>query len=287
MELLLRRYLWVVDLIGIGIGAALAGHAAATLIGAALPAPRAVAPHRRLPPPPRASIAAGDKSIDAIVGRNLFCSACGDAPPEPERSRRPLRLLAIMFAPPPFDPGWSLAVVRDDAAGTTGAYGVGARVGGATVNEIQDVRVVLDVGRGRRELLELLARRPGDPVERRLPPDEGFDGVRKVGAHSYEIRRAALDRFLGGGVTPPWPRVVPQTRDGVPVGFRLSGVGGDGPFAALGLANGDLLRAVNGRPLATPDAALAAVTAVRSADRLTLQIERDGRSIRFDYAIVP
>ena len=36
----------------------------------------------------------------------------------------------------PFDPGWSLASGRADAAGTTGAYGVGARVGDATVNEL-------------------------------------------------------------------------------------------------------------------------------------------------------
>ncbi|HEY7374989.1 MAG TPA: type II secretion system protein GspC [Polyangia bacterium] len=287
MELVLRRYLWVVDLIGIAIGAVLAGDAAATLIAAALPPPGAALSARRAQPPPRASIVAVGKPIDGIVGRNIFCSACGDAPaaPEPERSRRPLRLLAIMFAPPPFDPGWSLAIVRDDAAGTTGAYGVGDRVGDAAVREIQDVRVLLDVGRGRRELLELLARRPGEPPERRLPADESFDGVRQIGAHSYEVRRAVVDRFLGGGITPPWPRVVPQTRDGAPAGFLLTGVRGNSPFAALGLANGDLLRAVNGQSLATPEAALAALSTLRAASQLALLIERDGRVVRLDYVI--
>jgi len=285
MELLLRRYLWVIDLIGILIGSALAGHAAATLMAAALPSPRDAPPARRAPSPSRASMAARDRSVDGIVGRNMFCSACGHEAPAPERSRRPLRLLAIMFAPPPFDPGWSLAIVRDDAAGTTGAYGVGARVGDATVSDIQDVRVLLDVGRGRRELLELLARRPGDPPERRLPADESFEGVRKIGPHSYEVRRAAVDRFLGGGLTPPWPRVVPQTRDGEPVGFLLTGVRGNGPFAALGLADGDLLRSVNGQSLATPEVALAALSALRTASEFSLRIERAGRIVRFDYVI--
>src|SRR5438874_2707137 len=44
MNFLLRRYLWVVDLIGIGIGSALAGHATALMITAALPSPAAAQP---------------------------------------------------------------------------------------------------------------------------------------------------------------------------------------------------------------------------------------------------
>ena len=138
------------------------------------------------------------------------------------------------------------------------------------------------------------------PNSRILPPDASGDGVRKTGAHSYEITRAAQDQFLRGGTTPPWPRIVPQTRDGAPIGARLSvigpdgwtpiglrlfGIGRDGPFAAIGLASGDLLLEVNGRSIATPDAALAAFTSVRTASHVWLLVERDGRRIRMDYAI--
>src|SRR5215831_3577996 len=128
MEFLLRRHIWVVDLIGIAIGAALAGHAASVVIGAALPAPHAAAQSRRARLADPGAVATADKSIDGIVGRNVFCSACGDAPAA-EPSRRPLRLLAIMLAPPPLDRRWSVAVVRDDEAATTGPYGLGARLG--------------------------------------------------------------------------------------------------------------------------------------------------------------
>jgi general secretion pathway protein C len=191
-----------------------------------------------------------------------------------------------MFAPPPSDPRWSVAVIRDDEAATAGPYGVGARLGDATIAAIEDVRVVLDVGRGRREFLDLLRRQARAPSDGRLAPPDAFgDGVRKTGAHSYEIRRAALAQFLAGGMTPRWPRVVPETRDGEPVGFRLSGVDRDGPFAAIGLGNGDLLLEVNGRSIATPDAALAAFSTLRTASHVWLVIEHDGRRIRVDYSI--
>lgn len=282
MDFSLRRYVWVIDLIGIGIGAVLAGHATATLLGARLPssAPRALsttAPRSRAAPPP-------DKSIDAIVDRNIFSSSHRDAPVL-ERTRRALRLLAIMFARPPADPRWSVAVIRDDEAVTTGPYGVGAPLGDATIEAIEEVRVILDDGRGHREILDLLPRSPEQRLTRNGPDDATFDGVRKIGARSYEVQRSALDRFLQGGVTPPWPRIVPQTRDGQANGLLLAGIRHDSAFAALGLAGGDVLLAVNGRTITTPDAALAAYAALRTADRVSLAIERDGRRMQLDYVI--
>ena len=281
MEALLRRHLWVVDLIGIGICAALAGHAAATSLGALLPQPQAP-PARRARVSGPAPMSPADKSIDAIVGRDVFGSTRGDAPPA-ERSRRALTLLAIMFAPPPSDPRWSVAIVRDDETATTGPYGVGARLGDATIEAIEAVRVVLHVGHGRRELLELLRDRPRAAADRRRGPPE--HGIKQTGARSYEVRRATLDQFLAGGVASPMPRVVPQMRDGQPVGLRLLGVGQDGPFAALGLASGDLLLEVNGRSIETPDAAFAAYAALRKAEHVWLLIERAGQRTRLDYAV--
>jgi membrane-associated protease RseP (regulator of RpoE activity) len=193
-----------------------------------------------------------------------------------------LKLLAIMFAPPPSDPRWSIAVVRDETTSAVGPLGIGARVGDATVAAIEDVRVFLDVGRGCLEVLELLV-----PRVRVSGPGRSSmtDGVTRTGPHRYEIERAAVDRLLHGGITPPWPRVVPQTRDGAPVGFRLFGVRDDSPFHAIGLANGDTLIEVNGRSITTPDSALAAYGALRAADQVSLVLERDGRRVRMDYLI--
>jgi len=278
MDVLLRRYLWVVDLIGIMVGAALAGDATATMIAAALPMD-AAPPARRVetpaPPPPP------NKSVEHIVQRNIFCSTCTGTR-LPEQTRRALTLLAIMYAPPPSDPRWSVAIVRDDAAATTGPYAVGARLGDATVAAIEDVRVVLDE-HGRTELLELLPQRRSPPG--RAPAKATFDGIRQTAANRFEVRRDVLEQFLAGGITPGWPRVVPQARDGEPVGFRVFGIAANSPFAALGLASGDVLLQVNGRSIATPAAALAAVTSLRTANHVSLSIARGDRLIRLDYDI--
>jgi len=278
MDVLLRRYLWVVDLIGIMVGAALAGDATATMIAAALPmdaAPSARRVETPAPPPPP------NKSVEHIVQRNIFCSTCTGTP-LPEQTRRALTLLAIMYAPPPSDPRWSVAIVRDDAAATTGPYAVGARLGDATVAAIEDVRVVLDE-HGRTELLELLPQRRSPPG--RAPAKATFDGIRQTAANRFEVRRDVLEQFLAGGITPGWPRVVPQARDGEPVGFRVFGIAANSPFAALGLASGDVLLQVNGRSIATPAAALAAVTSLRTANHVSLSIARGDRLIRLDYDI--
>jgi hypothetical protein len=284
MDGLLRRHLWVLDLIAILAGAALAGDATATLIAGALPAPAAARPaavvHARAP-----ARGLEDTATDGIVARNIFCSACGGAPAA-EPSTLPFRLLAIMFAPVPLDELWSTAIVRDEAAGTTGPYGLGAALGDATIVAIEDVRVVLDVGGGRREILELLSPRPGGaPFEPRLPADPSFDGVKKVGEGRYEVRRAFIDHALIGGVVPPWPRVVPGARRGDLVGLMVAGIQGGTPVAAIGLEDGDLLLQANGLSLATLDGALRAVTALRTADHIRVAIERHGRSIRIDYLV--
>ena len=309
MDVLLRRYLWVVDLIGIMVGAALAGDATATLIAAALPMEAAPSARRveaavpPTPPPPP------NKSVEHIVQRNIFCSTCTGTR-LPEQTRRALTLLAIMYAPPPSDPRWSVAIVRDDAAATTGPYAVGARLGDATVAAIEDVRVVLDE-HGRTELLELLPQRRSPPG--RAPAKATFDGIRQTAANRFEVRRDVLEQFLAGGITPGWPRVVPQARDGevtesgtlkgfpnppamvrgeqsspaphAPIGFRVFGIAANSPFAALGLASGDVLLQVNGRSIATPAAALAAVTSLRTANHVSLSIARGDRLIRLDYDV--
>jgi general secretion pathway protein C len=277
---LLRRRIWVVNVFGILLGAALAGQAAANLFAAALPQP--AAEPRPTRPASRAPSRAGDKSIDGIVGRNVFCSTCGSTP-APAPRRHPYALLAIMVAPT--DWRWSVAIIRDYVAWTTGPYGVGSRLGDATVGVINNTSVVLDFGQGREEVLELLG--PSfEPSDRCGAPPEGIaEAVRRTGRHTYDVPRSVIDRLLAGGVTPPWPRIVPQGRNGALVGFRVFGIGHDSPFAAIGLADGDLLLAVNGRSIATPEAAMAAFAPLRAERHIWLEVERDDRRLRMDYFI--
>jgi type II secretory pathway component PulC len=284
MDFGVSRRVWATEMVGIVVVAGLAGHATSRLIAAAfLPHVEPLA--SRAPPARRPRPVPPDKPIDGIVGRNVFCSTCGGAAPI-ERIPPRLTLLAIMFAPPPSDGRCSVAIVRDDEAGVAGPYGVGARLGGATIVAIEQVRVVLDPGDGELEFLWLLSgAAPPPPDERHAPPRSFRDVVKKTGAHGYEIRRAALEPILTGGTLAQLARIVPETRDGQPVGLRLLGVGRDGPLAAIGLAESDVLLEVNGRSIATPGAALAAYTTFRTSSHVSLLVERAGARIRMDYAI--
>jgi general secretion pathway protein C len=269
-------------LLAVLIGAALAGDAAAHLIAAALPRPATTAHHTRLPPPP--PLPTADKSIDRIVARNIFCPMCV-GPAARRGCPRPYRLLAIMVAPT--DWRWSVAIIRDYVTGTVGPYGMGARLGDATVAAVNDIDVILQVGHEGCELvLSLVDQGPRPPPDKcGGAPEPIGGGIRQTGAHAYEVQRVVIDRLLSGGMTPPWPRIVPESRNDALAGFRVFGIRPGSPFAALGLSNGDLLLAVNGRSIATAEAAMAAFAPLRAASHVWLEVERDGRRVRLDYAI--
>src|SRR5262249_13031093 len=140
METLLRKYLWAIDLAVIAICAIFSARAAATAvesqIAAIAPAPKP-APH----PVSTAPQTVSSKGFMEILKRNVCCSTCPpiieepkahtDGPPPPaapQRTTLPLKLLAIMFAPAPADPRWSMAIIRDTDAKTSGAFSIGGKI---------------------------------------------------------------------------------------------------------------------------------------------------------------
>ncbi len=71
-------------------------------------------------------------------------------------------------------------------------------------------------------------------------------------------------------------RIVPAVTDGEARGFKLYSVQPHSLFAKMGLCSGDLLGAINGRPLRSPGEALEAYEGIAHATRLTLDVERRG-----------
>jgi general secretion pathway protein C len=128
---------------------------------------------------------------------------------------------------------------------------------------------------------------PAPPAMRIAAPQAAggeSQGVRKLGAHTYEIKER--DSLLG--VDPMTSlrasaRMVPEIRDGRVVGFRLYAVRADGPLPRLGFQNGDVIRAINGVDLTTPEQALEVYAAVRSAAHVSVALERNGEPITNEY----
>lgn len=124
------------------------------------------------------------------------------------------------------------------------------------------------------------------PAERSGLLGELDRGIRKVGEGRYEIDRRALDLALGNlALLSRAVRVVPEIRDGRPLGFRLFALAPDGPFAKLGLSDDDVLVSINHLALTTVEQVLEAYGKLKTARHLVLGILRGGHRIALEYAI--
>jgi general secretion pathway protein C len=310
VETVLRKYLWALNLGVIALCAIFLARAASTKVGTRLASAGAAAAKKPArPAAPAAAAPVYTKQVEDILKRNIFCSACppilavekpeGEgpaAPPPLQRTSLALKLLAIMFAPPPADPRWSVAIIRDNDAKSAGPYNVGSKIREATIDDIDDQKVYLDFGGGRREYLDLLDRpapppgTPSAPVAAATPTDplsaELDKGIKKTGEHNYEVQRGTIDALLGNmGALAKGARIVPETRDGKSAGFRLFSIRPEGPFAKIGLQNGDVVSAINGLEMTSPDKALEVYTKLKTANHLSVAIERNGQKITKDYNI--
>lgn len=309
METLLRKYLWAIDLAAIAISALFAARATGVFVESVLS--RNTPPLRSAQRSTAASNAPATfygKEVEDILKRNVFCSTCppilpvpkteGEAPvpePLPMRTALPLKLMVIMFSPPPNNPKWSVAVIRDTEKNSAGPYAIDMKIRGATVEDIQETRIYLNNG-GKREYLDLIdkpeAAQVAAPVATPAAPStdpfvaEMEKGIKKLSEHAYEVQRGTVDSLLGNmAVLSRAARIVPEVRDGKAAGFRLFSVKTDGPFGKIGLQNGDVIYAINGLEMTSPDKALEIYTKLKSANHLAVALERNGQKITKDYNI--
>jgi len=309
METLLRKYLWAIDLAVIVVSATFAARATGVMIETALGRATPAVPALHRVSSDSAPTTHYNKDVEAILKRNMFCSTCppiieepkteADAPPPPPlpmRTSLPLKLMAIMFSPAPNDPRWSVAVIRDTERNSAGPYSIGDMVREVTVVDIQETRIYLD-NAGKSEFLDLLDAPPAPPPAAAAaapPPAPSTDpfaaelekGIKKTSENGYEIQRGTVDSMLGNmAALSRAARIVPEVRDGKSAGFRLFSVKPDGPFGKIGLQNGDVINAINGMEMTSPDNALQVYTKLKAANHISVAIERNGTKLTKDYNI--
>jgi general secretion pathway protein C len=111
-------------------------------------------------------------------------------------------------------------------------------------------------------------------------------GIQAVSATEFNIDRGVLDKILENQADlMRQARVVPVQENGRVVGVRLMGVRPDALLGVLGMQNGDQLRTINGFEMGSPEKALEAYARLRTADKLTIQLNRGGKPINLDYNI--
>ncbi len=111
-------------------------------------------------------------------------------------------------------------------------------------------------------------------------------GIQAVSPTEYNIDRGVVDKILENQAElMRQARIVPVQENGRVVGVRLLGVRQDALLGVLGMKNGDVLKTINGFEMGSPEKALEAYARLRTADKLTVQIQRDGKTINLDYNI--
>lgn len=111
-------------------------------------------------------------------------------------------------------------------------------------------------------------------------------GVKKVGDGVYNLERGNVNEKLKDVTTlGTQVRIVPNYRGGKYEGFRMIGMGGGSLFSDIGFLNGDIVQAINGERIDSPNKALALYEALKNKARLTVLIERDGQPKTLRYTI--
>ncbi|UJR83562.1 type II secretion system protein GspC [Sandaracinus amylolyticus] len=246
------------------------------------------------PPPPPAPETPEEEEIAPVVDGDP-----NTAPP----CEGSIRLVASYYRPN--EPDQSFAAITN-ATGTSLLYAVGMRVDEREVVAIGRSRVVLRPSGQPLCSLSMFAEQPvasapraqpAEPVvvatpEAATPGSPGIEtseldsNIQQISETSYAINRTLVDRLLANQAElMRTARVIPHEVDGRVVGVKIYGIRRSSLLGRLGVQNGDMLRTINGFDLTEPDSVLEAYTRLRSADRLTLSIERRGQPVTMDYQI--
>jgi general secretion pathway protein C len=216
-----------------------------------------------------------------------------------------VKALIIVAAP---DPAWSMAALSTGGTPATKLVRVGEEVSGKTLQIVEWNRVVLSSGSS---LCQLQMFRPAKPgaaptaaaaASAAAPappagaaavvggvsavPAEIASKIQKVSANEFNVDRQVVDKILENQAElMRSARIVPEQENGKVVGIRLFGIRPDTLLGTLGLENGDRLQSINGFDMASPEKALEAYARLRTADHLTVQVNRRGANQNIDFNI--
>lgn len=112
------------------------------------------------------------------------------------------------------------------------------------------------------------------------------EGIQKTGAYDYQISRSMLDSELKDlGKLQSEARVVPHYKDQQYQGFKLVGVRPGSLYRAIGIRSGDVITAVNGTAIDSPNKALELFEQLKNSADIKVDIERRGQAKTLSYQI--
>lgn len=258
--------------------------------------------------PPRAALDA--PVADSILERNPFDSeaearaaAASEPDPTPEEpivaggASEKCDVGYVTLITGSEDPAWSFASISPKS-GESRLVRIGDDIQGHRVARIGWRRIWLEVG-GKRCVMKLgdkpevkkptprlpakkkrRARRRGAPKISAAMKSK----IHKVSATEYRVERSIVDEILQKQAElMRYTRARPARNGNGIAGMRMSRISAGTLLHELGIRNGDVIQSVNGFDLTNPQKALEAYGRLRTANGLSLQIERRGKPTTIEY----
>jgi general secretion pathway protein C len=297
MELVIRKYFWAVNLCFVALVALVAAKTVNLFIEAAIaPAPSAPTARgggRTVGQQPPATLDL--PRLAGITNLPLPAPESHDDGPKPDMSSEPVRtslrikLLGTLVSTAP---GWSIGSLLDLGNQKSSTVMVGDRVQNAEVLSIERDRVII-ANNGRREYIGAEA---GDgapappPIATTRPvgePGQGYGaGIRALDENNYEVPKTEVDRALANlNDLAMQARIVPAFKDGQAEGFKLFSIRPDSLYSKIGIVNGDVIKRINGFEMNSPEKALEVYTKLKDANRIDIEVDRNGSTLRKTYNV--
>lgn len=179
------------------------------------------------------------------------------------------------------------AVIEDTQKRQQNLYRVGDSIQNAIVKMIRRAKVVLQVD-GRDEVLAMEEIKQGGSrsASGSSPMRSTSRSQRSVRTQHVSMRRSMINEAIND-VTKLMTQVKiqPHMKDGQPDGLAISNIKPNSIFRRMGLRNGDVLKKVEGQDIRTVDDALRLYDSMKSADSVSVEIERRGSLRSIDYTI--
>jgi general secretion pathway protein C len=325
LEVFLKKYGWVANLVLLATAAWLLAKTVNTAVGAAIrPTPRVETGGGPAAPATQAFATLDVDKLYPLIGQKpppVVVAGSVDAAPPPPKTCSDMQappvatslraqLVAGIVAERPRS---SVAVITDKSNGQTRSFGIGEPVMGSDLLSVERIRDERDpAGRafrvvaivchdGRKEFIDFdtgggattvsvapnvgvvpVPHPAGDPGTPGLPPD----GIRKTSDNKYEVKKSVLDGTLSNlNSVATQARIVPSFKNGVANGFKVFSIQPNSFYSAIGVENGDVVQKINGYEINSPDKALEIYQKLREARHVTVDLERNGQTIRKEYNV--
>lgn len=253
------------------------------------------------PKPPRFDTSLSRGVYNGIASRNMFASSGvipdalvdknkgseqKEAPPVP--SQLPLNLIGTLVHT---NPAKSIAAIEVKGKNQVVSYSPGKEIAGmASILQVERQKVIFrNLNSNRLEYIEMKkeSSKVAFGAGKALGVTSGKE-VQKVGDNNFSIKRADLLKYTNDlSSILMQARAVPNREPGTGNinGFRILDMQPGSIYEQLGLQRMDVIKSVDGTPVDSPAKAMELYNTLKNSPKVTLQVERNGKSETMTYNI--